>query len=119
MVIGGLVAALASGDAVFFSIGAMVGAVAGVVVQALEAVVLFAVRRVSARTGFSAMRALLVPLPTAGAVVIPWLLVGTSSSAAGWLAMIGSGATATVVAWLVAPWCLAPIAGREHAVSHR
>lgn len=119
LLIGGLVAALLSGDADFFSIGAMVGVVAGVVVQALTAVALFAVRRASARPGLSAMRALFAPLPTAGALAIPWLLFGASFSAGGWLVAVGGGATAAGVAWLVAPGCLAPIARREHDVAHR
>ena len=108
LLLGGLVAALVSGEVDLFSIGAMVGALAGVTVQALTSGVLFAARRALGGLSAPQTRALLVPLPAAGALVAP-VIFSASYTAAGWLVVIGGAAAAALVAWLAAPWCVAPI----------
>ena len=118
VLIGGLVAALVSGDVDIFSIGAMVGAVAGATIQAVNAAVLFAARRRHRSPSGPLMRAVVVPLPAAGALATS-LLMNASYSARGWFVVIGGAAAAALVAWLVAPWCLSPITIVEREKYHR
>lgn len=120
LMIGGLVAAALFSDAGLsevlnaFAVGAVVGVVVGVAVQVLNAAVLHAVRRVRRDLEATALRLVLMPLPTAGALVLPALLVAADAdeaiSAAQWLPVVMAGALGAATAWLLSPWCLAPVA---------
>jgi drug/metabolite transporter (DMT)-like permease len=101
-----------------FSIGAVVGIVAGLAVQVLNAAVLRWARGARQGLGRAAMRRLLVPLPVAGALLVPWLLSTSgptwlSYPAAGWPVMLVAGVLSAGVAWSSAPWSLEPIAPRR------
>lgn len=120
LMIGGLVAAALFAEAGLsealdaIAVGALVGVVVGVAVQVLNAAVLHAVRRVRRELEATALRLVLMPLPTAGALILPALLVAADAdgvvSAMQWLPVVSAGVLGAATAWLLSPWCLAPIA---------
>jgi drug/metabolite transporter (DMT)-like permease len=130
LVMGGLAGAVlfAGGDFSYavggFSIGAMVGIVAGVAVQILNAVALHTARKARPELARAATRRLLLPLPPAAAALLPWLF---SASGPGWIAFTAAQwATVLVVgvlsagaAWVFAPWCLEPITPRREVTANR
>lgn len=87
-----------------FSIGAAVGGVVGVGVQVLSAGALLAARRARPGLGLTRMRLVLVPLPVAAGIGLPALL------GIPWAGALALGGVTAVVAWVLAPWCLAPVA---------
>ncbi|MDT0165480.1 hypothetical protein Q9R32_07915 [Actinotalea sp. AC32] len=92
-----------------FSAGAVVGGGAGVAVQVANAVVLHGVVRARPRLDGTRRRVLLVPLPALTGVAL--LLALGAPGVAG----LAVGALCVAVAWLLAPWCLAPA---ERARAH-
>lgn len=130
LVIGGLAGTVlpAGGDISFavggFAIGAMAGLVAGVIVQALNAVALQSARTLRPSLAPTAMRILLVPLPAVAAGAVLWSL---STAGPGWIAfaaptwaaVLTAGALGGCASWIAGPWCLAPVASRgtSHSTS--
>jgi hypothetical protein len=86
-----------------FWIGAMVGIVAGVAAQVLNAVVLHLARRARPALGRTATRLVLAPVPVAAAVLLAWHV------SAGGLAVLVAGALSAATSWAAAPWCLTPM----------
>lgn len=130
LVIGGLAGAVlfAAGDLSYavggFSMGVMVGIIAGVAVQILNAAALHSARKARPELGRAAMRRLLLPLPAAGAVLVPWLFSTSGPgwiafTAAGWAAVLVAGVLSAVAAWICAPWCLQPIVPRLQVIANQ
>ena len=130
LVIGGAAAVALTGSADLtyavgsFSLGAMIGAVAGVTVQLLNAALLHAAREARPRLRLTPMRLLLVPLPASVASLLPWLCLTSGPGPGGpvasaWVVVLLTGAVSAVGAWVFAPWCLVPITPRAEPPSER
>ena len=107
-VIGGLVVVTTDPvDAVdTFWIGAMIGIVAGVAAQVLNAVALHLVRKARPVLGRTATRLVLIPVPVAAALLLAWQL---SAGPREVMAVLVAGALSAATAWVASPWCLEPV----------
>lgn len=114
MIIGGLAAQLLAGWTETYGaapavMGALVGMPVALVTQTLNAIGLTWARRLRPGISRTAMRAVLVPLPTLVAPATAAGVVGVDGGPS-WVLLIGVPTFLTAVtAWAAARWCLAPL----------
>lgn len=97
-----------------FWIGAMVGIVAGVAAQVLNAVALHLVRKARPALGRTATRLVLAPVPVAATLVLAWRLSAGPREA---VAVLVAGALSAATAWVASPWCLEPVSPPRDAAT--
>ncbi|MBO1752070.1 hypothetical protein J4G33_09670 [Actinotalea sp. BY-33] len=118
--IGGVTMVVAGGpEDVLLALGyapvaAMVGLVAGLAVQVLNASVLHIARALRPEMRPAAMRLVLLPLPVLGAMLAPYVILSSGGgwgavTALGWVGVLVAGGLGAVAVWVAAPWCLAPL----------